>query len=48
MRMYVHCGKCGREMTAIITEINNYYLEIAYYCEACKKTMAYVRNYFER
>ena len=46
--MYLYCGECGREMTATITEINSDYIEIAYYCEACKKTRAFAKMFYEK
>ena len=34
-------------MTATITEISSDYIEIAYYCEYCKKTRAFTRMFYE-
>lgn len=47
MSMYLYCGKCGRELSASLVFVSEECVEIAYYCEACRKLMATMKYYFE-
>jgi len=47
--MHLYCGKCGREMSASIMEVDdNGVVKIAYYCDACDRLMAVAEIISER
>jgi len=35
MNLKVYCNQCGKEMTCVGVEVDEGFVDIAYYCEKC-------------